>query len=419
MAKVLLVEDDNNLREIYEARLQAEGYEISSAMDGEQALVVAKQFKPDLVISDVMMPKISGFEMLDILRNTPGLEHTRVIMLTALGQAEDKSRADALGADRYLVKSQVTLEDIVKAAHEILDGESPTPAATATSVDTAENTTPPVEAVATDTPVAAEPPTPDTTVAVEPLSEPVAEPPVEPAPEPTAEAADTAATEPAPQAPEPEPETETSPPESETTAPSSNPAVTDANDPASMAGEQASVNQQIEDFIANAPAEPAPAADPEPTAEVATTEAVETAEASSASATDDKLLADAANSLNDTTAPSSPQVVQPEAPAQPAPSPDAAPPSDSVTIANKKVIQPIDEPDSKPNLDELLAKEEAKAATETAPAITTSETTAEPTPELPHQPGQSITPTSSSDTTDEEPTPPGKPGGIDPHDIAL
>ena len=93
MAKILLVEDDNNLREIYEARLQAEGYQIVSANDGEAALVVAKNEKPDLVISDVMMPKISGFEMLDILRNTEGLKDVKVIMLTALGQNDDQQRA--------------------------------------------------------------------------------------------------------------------------------------------------------------------------------------------------------------------------------------------------------------------------------------------------------------------------------------
>lgn len=133
MAKILLVEDDNNLREIYEARLQAEGYTIISAKDGEEALVKAKQERPDLIISDVMMPRISGFEMLDILRNTEGLKDAKVIMLTALGQAEDKTRADALGADRYLVKSQVTLEDIVKAADELLNG-STTPVAAANIV---------------------------------------------------------------------------------------------------------------------------------------------------------------------------------------------------------------------------------------------------------------------------------------------
>lgn len=121
MAKILLVEDDTNLSEIYQARMEAEGYTVVSAADGEAALAVAAKEKPDLIISDVMMPKISGFEMLDILRNTAGLKETPVIMLTALGQADDKTRADSLGADRYLVKSQVTLEDIVNAAHALLE----------------------------------------------------------------------------------------------------------------------------------------------------------------------------------------------------------------------------------------------------------------------------------------------------------
>ncbi len=121
MAKILLAEDDNNLREIYEARLQAEGYIVISSGDGEEALVLAKDQLPDLIISDVMMPKISGFEMLDIIRNTDGLKNAKVIMLTALGQSEDQDRANKLGADKYLVKSQVTLEDIVKVAKELLN----------------------------------------------------------------------------------------------------------------------------------------------------------------------------------------------------------------------------------------------------------------------------------------------------------
>jgi DNA-binding response OmpR family regulator len=70
MTKIMLVEDDNNLREIYEARLSAEGYSIVTAPDGEAALALAGKERPDLIITDVMMPKISGFEMLDILRNT-------------------------------------------------------------------------------------------------------------------------------------------------------------------------------------------------------------------------------------------------------------------------------------------------------------------------------------------------------------
>src|SRR3982750_75243 len=122
MAKVMLVEDDNNLREIYEARLLAEGYEIVSAQDGEEALALAVKEKPDLIISDVMMPKISGFDMLDILRSTPETKDTKVIMMTALSQAEDRERGERLGADRYLVKSQVTLEDVVKVVEEVLGG---------------------------------------------------------------------------------------------------------------------------------------------------------------------------------------------------------------------------------------------------------------------------------------------------------
>jgi CheY-like chemotaxis protein len=163
MSKILLVEDDNNLREIYEARLAAEGYEIVSAHDGEEALVVAKNSAPDLVISDVMMPKISGFEMLDILRNTDGLKDVKVIMLTALGQSEDQQRANSLGADRYLVKSQVTLEDIVKVAQDLLaSGDATTPqGASAAPQETTQATSdvsapavPEVEAIA---PATAEP----------------------------------------------------------------------------------------------------------------------------------------------------------------------------------------------------------------------------------------------------------------------
>ena len=125
----MLVEDDNNLREIYEARLLAEGYEIVSARDGEEALALAVKERPDLIIADVMMPKISGFDMLDILRSTPETRNTKVIMMTALSQAEDKERAAQLGADRYLVKSQVTLEDVAKAAKEVMEG-APTPGMT-------------------------------------------------------------------------------------------------------------------------------------------------------------------------------------------------------------------------------------------------------------------------------------------------
>ena len=128
MAKVMLVEDDNNLREIYQARLIAEGYDIIAAKDGEEALALAVKEKPELVLLDVMMPKVSGFELLDILRGTESIRNTKVIMMTALSQAEDKARAEKLGANRYLVKSQVTLEDMAKAVQDVLnEGDNPSP----------------------------------------------------------------------------------------------------------------------------------------------------------------------------------------------------------------------------------------------------------------------------------------------------
>ncbi len=125
MSKIMLVEDDNNLREIYEARLAAEGYEIISAPDGEAALALAIKERPDLIISDIMMPKVSGFDMLDILKSTTETKNIKVIMMTALNQAEDKTKAEKLGANIYLVKSQVTLEDVVRSVKGLLGEETP------------------------------------------------------------------------------------------------------------------------------------------------------------------------------------------------------------------------------------------------------------------------------------------------------
>ncbi len=121
MTKILLVEDDKSLREIYGVRLLAEGYDIVSAGDGEEALAMAIKERPNLIVSDVMMPKISGFDMLDILRSTTETRGIKVIMMTALSSEEQRRRGEALGADRYLVKSQVGIEDVVRTVHEVLE----------------------------------------------------------------------------------------------------------------------------------------------------------------------------------------------------------------------------------------------------------------------------------------------------------
>lgn len=167
MAKILLVEDDQSLREIYSIRLTAEGFEIVSASDGEEALALAVKEKPDLILSDVMMPKISGFDMLDILRSTPETKDVRVIMMTALSSEDQRERGEKLGADRYLVKSQVGIEDVVNAVHDVLGDLQ-----TAVPVDVpASNATAP--GAAAPAPEAAAQP-------VEPVAEPVV--PAEPTP---------------------------------------------------------------------------------------------------------------------------------------------------------------------------------------------------------------------------------------------
>lgn len=129
MTKILLVEDDKSLREIYGVRLLAEGYDIVSAGDGEEALAMAIKERPQLIVSDVMMPKISGFDMLDILRSTTETKNIKVIMMTALSSEDQRARGEALGADRYLVKSQVGIEDVVRTIHEVL-GDAPVTSST-------------------------------------------------------------------------------------------------------------------------------------------------------------------------------------------------------------------------------------------------------------------------------------------------
>lgn len=160
MTKIMLVEDDKSLREIYGVRLLAEGYDIVSAGDGEEALAMAIKERPKLIITDVMMPKISGFDMLDILRSTTETKEIKIIMMTALSSEDQRARGEQMGADRYLVKSQVGIEDVVRVVHEVL-GDSATKAA------------PPV-----GTPTALPPttPTPPTAPPVAPTPPPVAGP---------------------------------------------------------------------------------------------------------------------------------------------------------------------------------------------------------------------------------------------------
>jgi CheY-like chemotaxis protein len=148
--------------------MKAEGYDIISAGDGEEALAIAIKERPQLIVSDVMMPKISGFDMLDILRSTSETKNIKVIMMTALSSVDQRQRGEQLGADRYLVKSQVGIEDVVRTIHDVL-GDAP---------------------VAAASPVAPQPATPaPATPPVQPAPQPPVSTPPAPAPAPTAQPA--------------------------------------------------------------------------------------------------------------------------------------------------------------------------------------------------------------------------------------
>ena len=111
--KILLVEDEMALSAVYRSRLELEGFDVREVHNGEDALSATVEYRPDLILLDAMMPKISGFDVPDILRNTPETANVRIIMLTALSQPKDKERAESLGVDDYLVKSQVVISDVV------------------------------------------------------------------------------------------------------------------------------------------------------------------------------------------------------------------------------------------------------------------------------------------------------------------
>ncbi|HEX8390178.1 MAG TPA: response regulator [Candidatus Saccharimonadales bacterium] len=118
--KILLVEDDESLASVYQTRFEAEGFQVRHVASGEDALPVAIDYRPDLILLDVMIPGIGGFDVLDLIRTTPQTMSTRVIMLSALSQPKDKARAESLGVDDYLVKSQVVISDVVARIRRVL-----------------------------------------------------------------------------------------------------------------------------------------------------------------------------------------------------------------------------------------------------------------------------------------------------------
>ena len=118
--KVLVAEDDRFLSSLLKAKLEKEGFMVKIAYDGEEATSMLKEFKPDVMILDLIMPKISGFEFLEYISVDPQFNQIPVIVLSNLGQETDIERAKQLGVDDYFVKSQISIEDVVKAVQNLV-----------------------------------------------------------------------------------------------------------------------------------------------------------------------------------------------------------------------------------------------------------------------------------------------------------
>jgi DNA-binding response OmpR family regulator len=110
---VLLVEDDPFLSSLLKNRLLKEGIEVNHAKDGQEALDMLKEYKPDLILLDLILPKKSGFEVMEGIRQDPQLSSAPVIIISNLGQPEDIQRGQELGAIEYFIKAKTSIDDLV------------------------------------------------------------------------------------------------------------------------------------------------------------------------------------------------------------------------------------------------------------------------------------------------------------------
>lgn len=116
--KILLVEDDKFLRTVLEKKLRNSGFEVVSAIDGEEALQKIVSEKPDIILLDIILPKKSGFVFLEEIRKEPLFKTIPVFIISNLGQGEDIQKGISLGAIEYFVKAKVSLDELVQKIKE-------------------------------------------------------------------------------------------------------------------------------------------------------------------------------------------------------------------------------------------------------------------------------------------------------------
>lgn len=114
--KIMIVEDYKILREVISDKFTKEGFDVFAAANGSEALDNLSSFSPDIILLDVVMPGLNGFEVLNKIRSNPdsGIAKTVIIMLSNLGDDEDVQKAMRLGADDYLIKSNFTVSEIIE-----------------------------------------------------------------------------------------------------------------------------------------------------------------------------------------------------------------------------------------------------------------------------------------------------------------
>lgn len=113
MSKILVAEDDKFLMKVYQAKLTKEGFDVKIAGDGEEVGKLLQTFIPDIILLDLMMPKMDGFAVLSQLKSRDQYKNIPVIVMSNLSQAEDKKKALSMGAIDYIVKSDNPIQGIV------------------------------------------------------------------------------------------------------------------------------------------------------------------------------------------------------------------------------------------------------------------------------------------------------------------
>lgn len=111
--KIMIIEDDRFLSSLMKARLEKEGFLTAQAFDGEEAMQALKTELPALIILDLIMPRVTGFEVLQTISITPQLDKVPVVILTNLAQDSDIKKAQELGAKEYFVKVKVSIDDLI------------------------------------------------------------------------------------------------------------------------------------------------------------------------------------------------------------------------------------------------------------------------------------------------------------------